>query len=48
MASIDANNAPSIALFERFAFVERARLADVGRKFGEWHTQLLFQRIIAS
>jgi phosphinothricin acetyltransferase len=44
IASIDSNNAPSIALFERFGFIERGRLPDVGRKFGEWHTQLLFQR----
>jgi len=41
IASIDSENAPSIALFERFGYVEAARLADVGRKFERWRTQLL-------
>jgi phosphinothricin acetyltransferase len=47
VASIDANNAPSLALFGQFGFVETARLAEVGRKFGEWQTQLLLQRLVA-
>jgi L-amino acid N-acyltransferase YncA len=34
-------NAPSIALFERFGYVEAARLTAVGRKFERWRTQLL-------
>lgn len=42
VASIDSENAPSIALFERFGYVEAARLTEVGRKFGRWRTQLLF------
>jgi L-amino acid N-acyltransferase YncA len=29
------------SLFERFGFVEAARLTDVGRKFERWRTQLL-------
>jgi phosphinothricin acetyltransferase len=41
VASIDSENAPSIALFERFGYVEAARLPDVGRKFERWRTQLL-------
>lgn len=41
VASIDAENAPSIALFERFGFSEAARLPEVGRKFGAWRTHLL-------
>jgi phosphinothricin acetyltransferase len=41
VASIDSENAPSIALFERFGYVEAARLTDVGRKFERWRTQLL-------
>ena len=44
-ASIDAENAPSIALFERFGFSEAARLREVGRKFDEWRTQLLYVRL---
>lgn len=44
VASIDADNAPSVALFERFGFAECARLPDVGRKFDAWRTQLLFIR----
>lgn len=41
VASIDSENAPSIALFERFGSVEAARLTEVGRKFERWRTQLL-------
>lgn len=41
VASIDSENAPSIALFERFGYVEAARLTEVGRKFERWRTQLL-------
>ena len=48
VASIDAENAPSIALFERFGFSESARLREVGRKFGEWRTQLLYLRVSAA
>jgi L-amino acid N-acyltransferase YncA len=46
VASIDSENAPSIALFERYGFVEAARLAEVGRKFDKWRTQLLFTRTL--
>ena len=46
VASIDSENAPSIALFERHGFVEAARLVGVGRKFGAWRTQLLFARAL--
>ena len=35
VASIDADNAPSIALFERYGFREVARLPEVGRKFDQ-------------
>lgn len=42
VASIDSENTPSIALFERFGYVEAARLTEVGRKFDRWRTQLLF------
>jgi phosphinothricin acetyltransferase len=48
VASIDAGNLPSVALFERFGFVERARLPEVGRKFGEWRTQVLLHRGLES
>jgi L-amino acid N-acyltransferase YncA len=47
VASIDSENAPSIALFERLGFVEAARLQDVGRKFNQWRTQLLLVRTFA-
>lgn len=46
VASIDDENAPSIALFERFGYREAARLAEVGRKFDQWRTQLLLVRLI--
>lgn len=46
IASIDAGNTPSIALFERFGFVERARLPEVGYKLGAWRTQLFLHRFV--
>lgn len=45
VASIDSENGPSIALFERFGYVEAARLAEVGRRFDRWRTQLLLLKI---
>jgi L-amino acid N-acyltransferase len=41
VGSVDADNAPSLALLERFGFTEAGRLPDVGRKFDRWRTQLL-------
>jgi L-amino acid N-acyltransferase len=46
VASIDAENLASIALFERRGFREVARLDQVGWKFGTWRTQLLFVRSV--
>jgi L-amino acid N-acyltransferase YncA len=46
VASIDSENAPSIALFERYGFREVARLDDVGWKYGGWRTQLLLIRAV--
>jgi L-amino acid N-acyltransferase len=46
VASIDSENAPSIGLFERRGFREVARLAEVGRKFDRWRTQLLLLRVL--
>jgi len=48
VASIDADNLASVALFERFGFVERARLPEVGRKFDAWRTQVLLHRGLES
>lgn len=45
VASIDFENAPSIALFERFGYREVGRLPEVGRKFETWRTQLLLLRM---
>jgi phosphinothricin acetyltransferase len=46
VASIDSENTPSIALFEREGFREVGRLEAVGRKFSGWRTQLLFLRSV--
>jgi len=46
VASVDTENAASIALLERHGFVEAARLVEVGRKFERWRTQLLLLRIL--
>lgn len=48
VASIDADNAPSIALFDRAGFREVGRLDSVGFKFGAWRTQVLFLKVIPS
>ena len=48
VASIDAENLPSVALFEQCGFARAGELPGVGRKFGEWRTQLLFLRRVAS
>jgi phosphinothricin acetyltransferase len=45
VASIDSENAPSVALFERFGYLEAARLTEVGRKFEQWRTQLLLLKM---
>jgi phosphinothricin acetyltransferase len=45
IASIDSENAPSIALFQRFGYIEAARLTEVGRKFNRWRTQLLLLKL---
>ena len=46
VASIDWENAPSIALFSRLGFAEAARLREVGRKFDRWRTQLLLAQTL--
>lgn len=46
VGSVDAENAGSIALLERFGFVEAARLPEVGRKFDAWRTQLLVMKAL--
>jgi len=45
VASIDSENTPSLTLFERFGYVEAARLTEVGRKFDRWRTQLLLLKL---
>jgi phosphinothricin acetyltransferase len=44
VGSVDAENAPSLALLSRYGFVEVARLPEVGFKFGQWRTHLLVLR----
>jgi len=46
VASIDSENRPSIALFERCDYIEAARLPEVGRKFGGWRIQVLLLKIL--
>jgi phosphinothricin acetyltransferase len=48
VASIDSENAASIALFERCGYGEVARLPEVGRKFGRWRTQILLSKVLAA
>ena len=46
VASIDSENAASVALFERCGYVEVARLPEVGRKFDRWRTQVLLLKLL--
>lgn len=46
VASIDSENAASIALFESLGYVQAARLPDVGWKFDRWRTQLLYHQVV--
>jgi phosphinothricin acetyltransferase len=46
VASIDSENDASIGLFESLGYAQVARLPEVGRKFGQWRTQLLLHRAI--
>ena len=48
VASIDSENFPSVALFEREGFREVGRLEGVGRKYDAWRTQLLYMRSLPS
>ena len=40
IAVVDCANEPSIRLFRRLGFDEAGRLNDVGRKFGEWRSEV--------
>lgn len=40
VAVIDADNTPSIALFRSLGYAEAGRLDDIGRKFGEWRSEV--------
>ena len=43
MAGVEASNAVSIALHEKFGFVQVARKKEVGYKFGRWLDLAYFQ-----
>ncbi|WP_067859062.1 GNAT family N-acetyltransferase [Nocardia shimofusensis] len=43
IAAIESGNTGSIALHERFGFVEVGRMPEVGRKFGRWLDLTLLQ-----
>ncbi|WP_280505012.1 GNAT family N-acetyltransferase [Nocardia farcinica] len=46
IAAIESGNTASIALHERFGFVEVGRMPEVGRKFGRWLDLTLLQLTI--
>ena len=46
IAVIDAENAVSIRLHERFGFVEVGKFKEVGYKFGRWLDVVYLQRIV--
>jgi len=46
VASIDADNAPSIRLFKRLGFVEVAHFREVGFKFGRWLDLVFLERVL--
>ena len=40
IAVVDCDNEPSLRLFRRLGFDEAGRLNDIGRKFGEWRSEV--------
>ena len=47
VAGIEAGNAASLALHERFGFVRVGMMPEVGRKFDRWLDLVLMQRVLA-
>jgi L-amino acid N-acyltransferase YncA len=47
VAAIDSKNSDSIALHEKFGFVESARMKNVAKKNGEFLTLVLMQKILS-
>jgi len=48
VAGIEAGNAASLALHERFGFVRVGLMPEVGRKFDRWLDLVLMQRILGA
>ncbi len=47
VAAIDSKNTGSIALHEKFGFVESARMREIAQKHGELLTLVLMQKVLA-
>jgi len=47
IAVVDCANEPSIRLFRRFGYAEAGRLKDIGRKFGEWRSEVFLVKRLA-
>ena len=47
IAVIDAEHSASVALFERFGYVERGRLPQAGWKFGVWRDEVFLVKLLA-
>jgi L-amino acid N-acyltransferase YncA len=46
IAVIDAEHSASVALFERFGYVERGRLPQAGWKFGVWRDEVFLVKLL--
>jgi len=46
VAVIDTENAASVRLFEWFGYVEVGRLNDIGRKFGQWRSEVFLLKYV--
>jgi phosphinothricin acetyltransferase len=46
VAAVDGDNARSVDFHRSLGFIETARMPEVGRKFDQWQTLVLLQRII--
>jgi len=46
LAGISGENSDAIAFHAALGYVETARLAQVGRKFGRWHDLVLMQKFL--
>jgi L-amino acid N-acyltransferase len=46
IAVVDCDNEPSVRLFRGLGFEEAGRLNDIGRKFGQWRSEVFLIKVV--